>query len=285
MNTMLYFTFIILFFVSLTVNATLADNLANIPPLLMANNFHQQISLDEYWVSEKYDGVRAYWNGKQLVSRNGHAFTAPEWFTRDFPSEPLDGELWLARSSFDELSGIARTDNALNEDWKKLQYMVFDAPANPQPFDQRLQHLQQLLGNTKSPYIQCVKQWKVDNMQQLQQQLQAVVDDGGEGLMLHRGSSFYKAERSDDLLKLKLFDDAEAVVVRHIPGKGKFREMMGSMEVVTRDGQHFRIGTGFSDADRQNPPAKGSTITYRFNGLTRKGLPRFPRFLRKRNEW
>lgn len=274
-------TLIVLF----SFSAAAADNSATIPRLLLANNFHQNIALDEYWVSEKYDGVRAYWNGKQLVSRNGHAFAAPEWFTRDFPVEPLDGELWLQRGSFEQLSSIVRTDNVQNNDWQNIHYMVFDAPAYPHSFDKRLQYLKDMLDKNSSGHIRLVHQWKVENLQQLQQQLDDVVKHGGEGLMLHRGSSFYSGERSDDLLKLKPFEDAEATVVKHIAGNGKYSNMMGSIEVINNKNTRFRIGTGFNDNERKNPPPVGTIITYRFNGLTRKGLPRFPRFMRIRNEW
>ncbi len=280
-----YLALIVSFFLTFTAANTLAEKHTYIPRLLLANNLHKDIVLDEYWVSEKYDGVRAYWNGKALISRNGHAFAAPAWFTKNFPAEPLDGELWLKRGGFEQLSGIVRTDSNNNSDWRSIHYMVFDAPKYPYDFDQRLRHLHDLLGNNPPIYIQLVKQWKVDNRQQLQQQMESVVNAGGEGLMLHKGNSLYKGERSDDLLKLKPFDDAEAIVFRHIAGKGKYQNMMGSMEVVNGMNLHFRIGTGFTDAERKNPPPVGSTITYRFNGLTKKGLPRFPRFLRIRNEW
>lgn len=276
-----YLAILLLFSASLVF----AGNTADTPSLLLANNFHPDIALGDYWVSEKFDGVRAYWNGKQLVSRNGHPFIAPEWFTRGFPTEPLDGELWLRRGGFEQLSAITRNDSDNNEGWKNIRYLVFDAPQYPGNFNQRLAHIKALLDPAPSPYIETVKQWRVADLQQLRVQLEAVVSNGGEGLMLHRGSSLYKAERSDDLLKLKPFDDAEAVVVGHLPGQGKYRNMMGSIEVVNELGQHFRIGSGFSDAERQQPPAIGSTVTYRFNGKTRKGLPRFPRFLRIRREW
>jgi DNA ligase-1 len=258
---------------------------ANTPELLLANSYHQDITITDYWVSEKYDGMRAYWNGHKLISRNGYTIDAPTWFFEHFPTQPLDGELWLSRGGFEALSSIVRTSDNTNTAWQQVRFMVFDAPTHKGTFDERLSYLHMLLDNSPSPYIHLVKQWRVTSHQQLQQQLDDIVEAGAEGLMLHKGSSLYQGLRSDDLLKLKPFSDAEAVVVRHFKGKGKYKDMMGSIEVVNSQQQHFRIGTGFSDKERQNPPPIGSTITYRFNGYTAKGLPRFARYLRLRNDW
>ena len=101
--------------------------------------------------------------------------------------------------------------------------------------------------------------------------------------MLRSTEAPYRAGRSDDLIKLKLFDDAEAVVVQHLPGNGKYQSMLGALLVELPNGQRFKIGTGFSDAERANPPPIGSIITYRYNGTHPSGLPRFARFWRIRN--
>ena len=110
--------------------------------------------------------------------------------------------------------------------------------------------------------------------------LDEIVTKGGEGLMLHRADSLYHSGRSDDLLKLKPWQDAEATVVEILPGKGKFSGMMGSLLVTDESGLRFRIGTGFSNKERRNPPAVGTVITYKFTGTTKKGLPKFASFLR-----
>lgn len=253
------------------------------PSLMLANTYHQGILLDEYLISEKFDGVRAYWDGKQLISRQGLIFTPPKSFTQLFPQEPLDGELWLARGHFDELSGIVRSQK--NEAaWNRVHYLVFDAPHYPAIFKQRYEHLQQLF-KTAIPHITLVQQKIITDEKTLNTLLNAVVKQGGEGLMLHRANSYYQGNRSDDLIKLKPFQDAEAIVVDYIPGKGQFTGIMGSLQVRTLEGKMFRIGSGFSIAERRSPPAIGSNITYRYNGLTRKGLPRFARFLRIREDW
>ncbi|OGS85785.1 MAG: DNA ligase [Gallionellales bacterium GWA2_59_43] len=254
------------------------------PPLLMlANVYRNEIPLAEYWVSEKLDGMRGYWDGRQLLTRGGERIAAPPWFTAGWPDTPLDGELWIARGQFSLTVSIVRQQTPDDAAWRKLRFMVFDLPAHPGTFDQRNAALQQVIAQVGQPWLQQVAQFKVANRGELQALLKRVVKQGGEGLMLHRGASLYRSERNDDLLKLKPFQDAEARVVAHLPGKGKYPGMLGALEVESPEGLRFRLGAGFSDAERRNPPPLESWVTYRYNGLNEKtGIPRFARFLRVR---
>ncbi len=256
---------------------------ASPPALQLANVYHDSINLEKYWVSEKYDGVRAFWNGKQLLSRQGNIIQAPIWFTEPLPDEQLDGELWLARGKFDRLSGIIRRQTPTDSDWLNVKYMVFDLPGSRMTFDDRLNLLKAIIHKINRSYIRLVKQEKMATQKLLMLKLEAVVAGGGEGLMLHLGTSTYKSFRNDDLLKLKKYSDAEAKVIQYIPGKGKFKGMLGSMLVETKGKLRFKIGSGFSDAERKKPPAIGSIITYKYFGLTSKGTPRFASFIRVRN--
>lgn len=257
---------------------------ADAPGLLLAKVYSDQEDLAQWWVSEKLDGVRAYWDGHHLISRQGNRFAAPAWFTAGFPDAPLDGELWMGRGTFDELSGTVRQQTPDDAQWRKVRYMVFDMPVPDLTFDERLARLTQLITEQGIGHLQLVKQYKVNNEQALMNDLEQVVARGGEGLMLHRGTSLYRAARSDDLLKLKTYEDAEAVVIAHLPGKGKYQGMMGALLVEMPDQRRFKIGTGFSDAQRADPPPIGSTITYKYFGKTSTQLPRFASFLRVRNE-
>lgn len=272
----------LLCFLLVISSITIADNPKQpVPGLILANIYRPTINLQDYWVSEKFDGVRAYWNGRQLVSRQGNIFQAPDWFSDPLPGFALDGELWIGRGKFDLLSGLVRRQSA---NWSEIRYMVFDLPNSPDIFDKRLIQLKTIIESINVPHIQLIQQFKVSTHEKLMKKLENIVDKGGEGLMLHTGSSLYKSTRTNDLLKLKKHLDAEAIVVGHTPGKGKFTGMLGSLEVETSDKRRFRIGTGFSDAERKSPPAVGTTITYKYFGLTNKGTPRFASFLRIRNE-
>lgn len=91
-----------------------------------------------------------------------------------------------------------------------------------------------------------------------------VLDMGGEGLMLKDPSCSYINKRSDKLLKVKKFDDDEAVVIAHIKGTGRCWNMMGAIRVKNKNGIVFKIGSGFDDAQRRKPPKIGSTVTYKY---------------------
>ena len=254
------------------------------PDLPLANVYRQGVNLTQYWVSEKLDGVRAYWDGKRFVSREGNPYAAPTWFTRGFPSTPLDGELWAGRERFQQLVGTVRKLQPVDEEWRRVRYMVFDLPAGKGDFTQRLQQLQSLFDEIDSPYIHLMPQERMVEHRQLMQRLDQVVKAGGEGLMLHRAGSAYQGGRSDDLLKVKPYLDAEARVIAHLPGQGKYTGVLGALLVERPDGRQFRIGTGFSDTERAAPPPVGSLVTYQYHGLTDNGIPRFPSFLRIRAE-
>jgi len=191
--------------------------------------------------------------------------------------------LWVGRGKFEETVSILLQQTADHAAWRKIRFMVFDLPAHPGAFTERNEALKTLVAGVAVLWVRQVEQIKVADHVQLRSMLDRVVKNGGEGLMLHRGDSLYRAERSDDLLKLKPYQDAEARVIGHLPGKGKNSGMLGALLVETAEGVQFRIGTGFSDADRRNPPPMGSWVTYRFTGLNEKsGIPRFARFMRVR---
>lgn len=252
------------------------------PSLMLADVYRPGMSLNDYWVSEKYDGVRGYWDGKQLWTRGGERIMAPAWFIAPLPRQPLDGELWAGRGRFAHAVSTVRSQTPNDVAWHEMRLMVFDLPAQGGDFTTRLAALRKLLPITDAPWVVPVPQQRATTHAELQALLDKTVKMGGEGLMLHRGSSQYRGERNSDLLKVKPYEDAEARVIEHVPGKGKHSARLGALVVETADGKRFRLGTGLTDAERENPPAIGSWVTYRYNGTTAKGLPRFARFMRVR---
>ncbi|WP_035383222.1 DNA ligase [Ferriphaselus sp. R-1] len=256
------------------------------PPLMLANVYHADIDLAEYLVSEKYDGVRGYWDGERLLTRGGEAVHAPDWFTAGWPKVPLDGELWVGRGRFAAAVSTVRQQQPDETGWRRMRFMVFDLPTHPGTFAERDRALAQIVNDLHQPWVVHVEQSRVADPVALRARLQRVVQQGGEGLVLHRSGSRYRAERNDDLLKLKLYEDAEARVIGYLPGKGKYAGMTGALEVETPQGLRFRLGAGLSDTERRDPPALGSWVTYRYNGVNEKtGIPRFARFLRVRPDF
>jgi len=259
-----------------------SNSYADKPPLSLAKTYQGVEDISQYWVSEKLDGVRAYWNGRQLVSRQGNIYAAPAWFIQSFPKQALDGELWLARGEFQRLVSIVRKKQAVDDEWKSVRYFVFDLPHLKQTFNLRLKALQDLVEQSDSVYLQIVKQYRLNNKTALMQSLNQVVDAGGEGLMLHHAEALYHSGRNTDVLKVKTFYDAEATVIAHIAGKGKFSGLLGALLVEMSNGLRFKVGSGFNLQQRQNPAKIGAIITYKYFGKTQKGIPRFASFLRIR---
>lgn len=235
-----------------------------------------------FLVSEKLDGVRALWDGRSLRFRSGRPIAAPQWFTDSLPDTALDGELWLGRGSFDELSGIVRRTIAVDADWRRLRYMIFELPGASGPFSERAQRINALVDAVHQPWLQAVAQKSVPDAAALQRWLRQTVQGGGEGLVLHRANALWSPGRSDALLKFKPMPDEEGRVVGHLPGKGRNQGRLGALLLELPDGRRFALGGGFTDAQRSDPPALGSTVTYRYRDRTSKGLPRFASFFRVR---
>ena len=233
-------------------------------------------------VSEKLDGVRAHWDGTQLRFRSGRAVTAPDWFLARLPRTPLEGELWLGRGRFDELCGLVRRASADDEGWRQLRYMLFELPGAPGPFGERATALERLALRIGWPQLQAVPQRHVARRETLAPWLEEVVRGGGEGLMLHRADAPYRSGRSADVVKLKPRQDEDAVVIGHLPGRGRHAGRLGALRLRRADGAVFDQGTGLSDTQRGDPPPLGSTVTYALRGHTPSGLPRFASFLRVR---
>jgi DNA ligase 1 len=248
------------------------------PPLLLAERWDNVQDLTGWWMSEKLDGVRAYWDGKMFISRLGNQFHAPDWFHAQLPAEPLDGELWVGRKQFQQTVSIVRRQDR-SEQWKQVRFLVFDLPAMTEPFEQRLERGQALLQASRPPHAELHPHVVCTGTEALRAELARVEAQGGEGLMLRQPGSAYVVGRSSTLLKVKTFRDQEALVISHVPGAGRHKGRLGALEVQLADGTRFSVGTGFSDAERRVPPPVGSVVTVRYQELTNTGVPRFPSYV------
>ena len=234
------------------------------------------------WVmSEKLDGVRGVWDGRRLLSRNGQVLHAPTWFTRDFPPFALDGELWSKRADFENIVSIVRTKMP-DARWEQLRYHVFEVPQQVGGLSDRLAVLRDYLRQRPSERIVIVPQIRVNAAAELTGFLAKVSADGGEGVVVRDPARPYKTGRLSSALKVKNHLDTECVVREILPGKGKYTGQMGALRCEMADGNQVNIGSGFSDALRAQPPPMGSVITFKYYGLTKKGRPRFPVYLRIR---
>jgi DNA ligase-1 len=259
------------------------DEAGSEPQLLLAESWDNVLDPAGWWMSEKLDGVRAYWDGKQFLSRQGNLYHAPDWFVAGLPNVPLDGELWLDRKAFQRAVSIVRRQDK-GEQWRSIRYLIFDAPAATGPFEDRVAFLQDGIHGWKNEFTAIHDHTQCRDVDHLRAELRRIEALGGEGLMLREPASKYVAGRSTTLLKVKTFHDAEATVIRHEPGKGKHTGRLGALAVRLPNGKEFSVGTGFSDRDRAQPPPVGSLITFRYQELSDAGIPRFPSFVGLRGD-
>lgn len=259
------------------------EEAVNETPVLLAEAWDGAADITGWWLSEKLDGVRAYWDGKQFLSRLGNVFAAPDWFTAGLPTVPLDGELWLERKQFQRTVSIVRRKDQ-SEHWKQIRYVVFDAPTLEEPFEARMEQVLDLIRQHGPAYALAHEQARCQGIPHLHEELQRVEALGGEGLMLRQPESRYVAGRSSTLLKVKTFHDSEATVIGYQKGAGRHKGRLGALLVQLPDGTEFSVGTGFSDAQRGDPPPIGSLITFRFQELSDGGVPRFPSFVGMRRD-
>lgn len=281
MRLSLHFSFLMLCLVGLLFSCSPIR--ADAPKLMLATVWNPGDDPSGWWMSEKYDGVRGYWDGKRMLSRGGEVIALPVVFRAALPPFTVDGELWAGRGHFSATLATVR-DYEPGPGWQEIRYLIFDAPGQAGPFEARMKVIEQWLAQQPPSPIRIATQTRCSGRAHLEQILDAIEANGGEGVMLRATASPYQAGRSEHLRKYKRFDDTEAKVVGYNPGKGKYRGMVGSLKMELPDGSRFAVGSGLSDAERRDPPPIGSIISFKHHGWTRHGKPRFPVFWRIRKQ-
>lgn len=253
--------------------------------VLLAHTYNGELDPAGWWMSEKLDGVRAVWNGRHLISRNGNIFPSPKWFTEGWPLNlSMDGELWLGRGVLEDTVSIVQSGTQ-DKGWNRLTYMIFDIPdKNAGVVEERWDRLRETIRDVGVKQLQFVPQTPCKSKEQLYKLLDIVVAQGAEGLMLRKPRSIYDYKRSSTLLKVKKYIHDEATVVAYqeseIETAGK-AHLIGSMGALICDSKfgRIKIGTGFSEKHRLNPPKIGAVITYKYLKLTAKDVPYAPVFV------
>ena len=287
-------------------SAAQGENLSSAVAVADKNAKFKLLKLSEYkgqnvggWLaSEKLDGVRAYWDGRNLLSRNGKILAAPGGWSAHFPPFALDGELYTARGEFEKIQSIVMDKMPSAAAWSEVKFYIFDVPEAGGGLLKRLSELEKFIA--KNPQagqnLKIIKQVKVKDNAEFEAFAEAVIAKGGEGAVVREPNAPYERKRSKNALKYKKFKDAECEVTAVNAGTGKYAGLMGSVtckalsaagsnsDEQIASGVKFKIGSGFSDEERANPPKIGSIITYKYQNLTAKGLPRFPVFLRVRED-
>lgn len=247
--------------------------------VLLAKEYHNDLDIDGYWLSEKLDGIRAYWTGSELLTRTGHKIAAPDWFTDPLPKYAMDGELWAGRGGFQQVARTVLDGQPDEEQWREITFMAFDLPFSTGMFPKRYYELEVLVKKLDKRHVKLVEQYPISTDEMLFETLEDISARNGEGLMLRKLDSIYRPGRSDDLIKLKKHQDNEAIVVGYTDGKGKYTGMVGALILQMPNGKEFKVGSGLSVAEREDPPKLGQKVTYRYNGYTDSGIPKFARYL------
>ena len=251
-------------------------------PMLAHVYDSDKINPKGWYISEKVDGIRAVWTGTELLTRNHKKIIAPDWWLKQLPTIALDGELCIGKGTFQQTCSIVKTKSGEDKGWKNIKYYIFDVPYIDLIFEKRIEKINLICKFKPNlialQQIYCIDREHLDNL------MNTMIEDGGEGLMIRKpGSKYEFGKRSRTLLKIKRFYDKEAFVVEHIDGKGKHKGRLGALLCMDiESNKQFKVGTGFTDKQRESPPPIGSIITYKYQETTKAGIPRFPVFLRIR---
>jgi DNA ligase-1 len=249
------------------------------PKLLLLKVYKDQ-NISGWVMSEKLDGIRAYWNGKKLLTRSGKIIHAPKWFTKDYPPFEIDGELWSKRGDFENISSIVR-DKVPTEKWKEIKHYIFEVPNAKGGLFERLSKVKPY----QNSIIKIIPQIEIKNKKHLEKFLREIEKKGGEGVVVRDPKAPYIAKRTNKALKVKSFKDRECRVLSYNIGHGKYKGLMGSINCIMDDKNiTFKIGSGFSLKERKNPPPIGSIVTFKYKEMTKYKKPRFPIFLRIREK-
>lgn len=262
---------------------------------LLLNSFSQNIekniqkpkryqgdeNIQNWLMSEKLDGIRAYWDGKELLTRKGKKIYPPKYFLKNFPDFELDGELWTKRADFETIQNIVM-DKKPSKDWNKITYNIFEVPNAKKDFLNRLKKAKNWFDKNPNTQIRIIKQIKIENKESLNKYLEQIISKKGEGLIIKDPNKEFHAGRSSHILKVKKSMSDEAIVIAiNISKKTK---ILKSLVVKLKNGVIFNLGTGFSKKQRENPVKIGKIVTFKYYGLTKNGIPKFASFLHVRED-
>ena len=256
-----------------------------IPPVMLAETWDGTQDLSGWLMSEKLDGIRAYWDGSAFWTRAGSKIAVPDGFAEGLPTHPLDGEMWTGRNQFQLCSSILRKKVPNPIEWVKVEYRIFDRPDDTHhiPFRDRVQMLNDWYEEKHPPHASVLLQIPCENNDHLHEALAITIRANGEGVIVRDPESVYVNGRSGFMLKVKPTWDAEAKIIGYNDGKGKYTGFVGSFAMEMPNGKQFALNVK-GDALRKRPPPVGTVVTYTYKGLTDDGIPRFAEYQRIRTD-
>lgn len=241
--------------------------------------YTNKANIQGWYMSEKLDGIRAYWDGKELKTKNGNKIFVPKGFLTNFPTFKLDGELWTKRSDFENIQSII-LDKIPSKNWDKITYNIFEVPNSKGDFLQRLKKAKIWFEKHPNKYIRFIKQIKCKDKNHLNNFLEKLVNQKAEGVIIKNAKLPYFGNRSNNILKVKKFFDMEGEIIQI----NKKDNRMKSLLIKLKNGITFNLGGGFSKNQRLNPPKIGQIVTFKYYGFTKYQKPKFASFLRVRKK-
>jgi DNA ligase-1 len=233
-------------------------------------------------MSEKLDGVRALWCPKRqaFFSRsNKPLIVPPSWYeAMRAVTVPLDGEFWMGKGRFQDTVSAVRKKAPTEEQFVGVGYWVFDAPVEG-PFLDRLHEAAVAVADLDQ--VRMLPQRMVQDLLHLERYYRYIRGLGGEGVMIRNPDTPYEYKRTANLLKWKGSIDGKATVSEEVPGTGKHEGRMGALWCEMFRGTtlvKFKVGTGFTDAERERCDWVGKVIRWDAHEWTRDGKPRHPSF-------
>lgn len=249
--------------------------------LQRGKNYKQHHTIKNWVMSEKLDGIRAYWNTKELLTRKGNKIYAPKWFIKSLPNFELDGELWTKRDDFENIQSIVM-DKKPSKKWKEITYNIFEVPNQKGDFFSRLELVQKYIEKGKLQYIKVIKQIKIKDKAHLEEFMNEIINKKGEGVIVKNPDLEYFQGRNSNILKVKKFSDMEGKVIGiNISQK---TGVLKSLKVKLENGITFNLGTGFTKKQRENSFTVGTIVSFKYYGFTKNGKPKFASFLRVRED-
>ena len=253
--------------------------LAAAPELQTPETYHGNESITGWSMSEKLDGIRGYWDGQRLLSKEGTPIHAPSWFTAHFPPFELDGELWAGRGHFETVLSTV-LDETPSLGWRTISYNIFEVPHTPGDFPTRLARAQKWFREHEADHVQIIPQITCTGHEHVQHFLKKIAKDAGEGVIIKDPAIPYRDGSEQRVLKIKHIDYMDGTVIGHTPGKGKYTGLMGSLTLKLKNGMVFNLGTGFSMNERHDAPRIGAIVTFKHYGFSKSGKPRFASFVK-----
>lgn len=236
-------------------------------------------------LAHKVDGEVA------LFARSGNSNDTTPHINRQLNSLMQDGDIWHGELyspdlTLEEIMEVTQaTQNP--KDSSGLNLYLYDFPkisglTEYVPYQNRLRTFKKLHSEDTLPAnILLTPTISVDSVRQIEEYHRDVTEQGFEGVIIRNPVAPYKAGRSNNLLKMKTWRDAEFLVIAVNEGKGKLQDHAGSFTCVTSDMKHFNVkmeGELVALRDYLNHPelAIGRYLTVKYYGLTKYGIPRHP---------